>query len=71
MRRLSTKSRIAIARARASAAAPPVATAPFPIDSVQGVASRAWELCLKRDPLGLIVSVAQEIAPAGLVTRIS
>lgn len=34
---------------------PPVATAPFPIGSVQGVASRAWELCLKRDPLGLIV----------------
>ena len=34
---------------------PPVATAPFPIGSVQGVASRAWELCLRRDPLGLVV----------------
>jgi hypothetical protein len=34
---------------------PPVATAPFPIGSVQGVASRAWELCLRRDPLGLLV----------------
>jgi hypothetical protein len=32
-----------------------VATAPFPIGSVQGVASRAWDLCLRRDPLGLLV----------------
>ena len=31
------------------------ATAPFPVGSVQGVASRAWELCLRRDPLGLLV----------------
>ena len=31
------------------------ATAPFPIGSVQGVASRAWELCLRRDPIGLLV----------------
>ena len=33
----------------------PAATAPFPIGSVQGVATRAWELCLRRDPLGLLV----------------
>ena len=33
----------------------PAATAPFPIGSVQGVASRAWELCLRRDPMGLLV----------------
>ncbi len=31
------------------------ATAPFPIGSVQGVATRAWDLCLRRDPLGLLV----------------
>ena len=33
----------------------PAAAAPFPIGSVQGVASRAWDLCLRRDPFGLIV----------------
>jgi hypothetical protein len=33
----------------------PAAPAPFPIGSVQGVAARAWELCLRRDPLGLLV----------------
>ena len=34
---------------------PTAATAPFPIGSVQGVASRAWDLCLRKDPLGLLV----------------
>lgn len=34
---------------------PTDATAPFPVGSVQGVASRAWELCLRKDPLGLLV----------------
>jgi hypothetical protein len=33
----------------------PAAPAPFPIGSVQGVAARAWELCLRRDRLGLLV----------------
>lgn len=33
----------------------PAAPAPFPIGSVQGVAARAWDLCLRRDPLGLLV----------------
>ena len=28
--------------------------APFPLGSVQAVASRAWELCLREDPVGLI-----------------
>jgi len=29
--------------------------APFPLGSVQAVASRAWELCLREDPVGLVV----------------
>lgn len=33
----------------------PAEPVPFPVGSVQGVASRAWELCLRRDPLGLLV----------------
>ena len=28
--------------------------APFPLGSVQAVASRAWELCLREDPVGLV-----------------
>ena len=28
--------------------------APFPLGSVQAVASRAWDLCLKEDPVGLL-----------------
>jgi hypothetical protein len=28
--------------------------APFPLGSVQAVASRAWELCLREDPVGLL-----------------
>ena len=32
----------------------PAASAPFPIGSVQGVAARAWDLCLRRDPFGLV-----------------
>jgi len=28
--------------------------APFPLGSVQAVTSRAWELCLREDPVGLI-----------------
>jgi hypothetical protein len=28
--------------------------APFPLGSVQAVASRAWDLCLREDPVGLI-----------------
>jgi len=33
----------------------PAEPVPFPVGSVQGVASRAWELCLRRDPIGLLV----------------
>ena len=33
----------------------PAGPVPFPVGSVQGVASRAWELCLRRDPIGLLV----------------
>ena len=33
----------------------PAAPVPFPVGSVQGVASRAWDLCLRRDPIGLLV----------------
>jgi len=28
--------------------------APFPLGSVQAVASRAWDLCLREDPVGLV-----------------
>jgi hypothetical protein len=30
------------------------ADAPFPLGSVQAVASRSWELCLREDPVGLV-----------------
>ena len=32
----------------------PESDAPFPLGSVQAVASRAWELCLREDPIGLL-----------------
>ena len=31
-----------------------VSDAPFPLGSVQAVASRAWDLCLREDPVGLL-----------------
>ena len=33
----------------------PAEPVPFPVGSVQGVANRAWEMCLHRDPVGLLV----------------
>jgi hypothetical protein len=36
-------------------ASPEPDDAPFPLGSVQAVASRAWDLCLREDPVGLLV----------------
>jgi hypothetical protein len=38
-----------------TATIPPPDDAPFPLGSVQAVATRAWALCLREDPFGLLV----------------
>ena len=38
-----------------TATIPPPEDAPFPLGSVQAVATRAWALCLREDPFGLLV----------------